>query len=207
MSSVNNFFRTVRQLREYEELILFTDKYIISSTEEREVISYLEKEYHTESLEYPYVTPVFNATAALWSAKTIYYAAFFMLCRNDNASKLVEVLKEYKNIPTASEHLSADLLMRFLPSIYNDLKSWDAQDAILPILEMHMQKFHYSSIGTDITIADDDVTELFKDNCFKQLYINRVTDKKVQKLITIPQIHNAIKENLGDYTQVFWHGF
>ncbi|MFN8284199.1 MAG: hypothetical protein U0U67_13350 [Chitinophagales bacterium] len=203
----NNFFRTIHQLREYEELILFTDKHAVSAIEERAVIDYLAKQYQSETVNYPFVPPAFNATAALWSAKLIYHTAFFFLCRNDNTSKLISVLKEYNKTPDVSEHLSADLLMRFLPHVYSELKATDAQDTILPILEAHMQKFHYSSIGTDIEIVEDDLTELFKNACFRQLYIDRVTAKKVQKLITIPQIRDAIKENLGDYTQVFWHGF
>lgn len=207
MSKINNLLKTIHHLRTYEELILFTDKYDISASDEREAISFLEEEYNNESLHYPYNAPAFHKTAALWSAKLLYNVAFFFLCRNDNTSKLISVLKPYQTLPNPSEHLSADLLMRFIPDIYSQLKSIDAQDTILPVLESHMQMFHYSSVGTDILVDEVDVTELFTDPCFRQLYVDRVTHKKVQKLIAIQQIKGVIKENLGDYTKTFWQGF
>jgi hypothetical protein len=107
------FLDTIYHLRTVEHIILHNKPAVIMTSEEQEVIAFLEGEYERESVDYPFTAPVFSPMAALWAAKTVYITAQLFLFRENKAIELQSLLRSYSGPIDAS----ADLCLRFLPSL------------------------------------------------------------------------------------------
>lgn len=200
------FLETIYHLRTIEQVILYDKVMQVSAQEEKETIELLRDEYEKEQLGYPFAAPAFEEKAALWASKIVYFASHFLLHRENTNKDLNQYLPEYKGEMTAGEHLSADLCLRFLPQLLQEFRNIDADDVIIPILENHLKRFHYSGIGFKNSSAIIDY-DLFKNQCFKQLYLNRITDRKDKELSEIPEINVMLQSNFGNYAKVFWKDF
>jgi hypothetical protein len=204
MPTSNFFLDTIYALRTTDELILYTVKKEFSTWEEKVVIDFLEEEYNKESTHYPFAAPAFNANAAIWAAKLLYTTAYFYLNRTDDVATVIKRIKTYSEKPTVEEMLSADLVLRFLPQLYNELKRLDFEDSILPLLHKQLQYFHYAAIGMDIEMENVDLSIVFQSQCFQQLYLNRIVERKDIQIAKVEEIAAALRENFGAYKENFW---
>ncbi|MBB4801933.1 hypothetical protein HNP37_001994 [Flavobacterium nitrogenifigens] len=198
------FLETIYHLRTIEQIILYNKVIAISEKEETETIQFLETEYEKEILEYPGTAPKFNPQAALWGAKTIYISAQLLLNREHKISDLEVLLSDYKGKQNASAILSADLCLRFLPQIIAEMKRVDPEDLVVPILEKHISRFHYSAIGSDIEIENIDYENIAKNDCLLQLYIDRIVHRKAIKFAQSDFIKKQLEIGFGDYQKLFW---
>ena len=202
--SDNCFYDTICLLRANEEILLHTKIMDISAREEKLLLQFLENEYNKESLNYPFTAPVFNADAAMWAAKTVYYASQLFLYRENKTEELSNILPRFLNTITASVILSADICLRFLPNVLRNLKNVDADDAIVPILEDHLLAFHYSGIGYDLDKEKLAFNIIFSDDCLKQLYIDRIIEKKIKALAELPILKPEVMASMGNYAKQYW---
>lgn len=200
------FLETIYHLRTIEQIILYDKVIKVSAQEEKETMALLQDEYDREKFDYPFEAPIFEEKASLWASKIVYFAAQFLLNRENTNKDLNEFLPNYNGQITASTHLSADLCLRFLPQVVQEFKRIDADDVIIPILENHLKMFHYSAIGFENSF-ENIYFKLFENDCFKQLYLNRITDRKDIELSKIPKINVMLQRNFGDYQKVFWKNF
>lgn len=198
------FLETIYHLRTIEQVILYNKMSTISKEEEEEVILFLETEYENEILDYPCVAPEFNREAAGWGAKTVYFAAQLVLYREHKISELDLFLPKYKDVLSASALLSADLCLRFLPQLIIEMKRIDADDLAIPILEQLLVDFHYSAIGFDVDYETINLDIVFSDDSLKQLYLNRVVERKARKTAAIKEINQELMAGFGAHKQVFW---
>lgn len=222
------FSKTIEHLRHYEEIFLFGNLLSISESEKESVIDLLEIEYKIESVEYPQPAPIFDKNAAFWAAKTVYTAAQLMLYRETEVKDLPSLFPSFEskynqnNLEsetklTASQLLSADLTLRFLPAILINAQLIDPEDELIAILEKELIKFHYSAIGYGFrfekkeeiqeTILNSDLELLFSEKTFLQLYADRVLEKKDLNFASIPQIKSQLKSDFGIYANQFWKEF
>jgi len=199
------FIETLYHLRTIEQVILYHKTMKISDAEAKDAVAFLESEYERESVNYPFLVPEFNGTAALWASKIVYFSAQLLLYREHKVSALPDLLPNYSGTIDASAVLSADICLRFLPQIRDELKRIDAADAILPILEHHLQQFHFSAVGFDLDKEVIDVTPFFTDACLKQLYLDRIVSRKAYKLAEQPEINVCLLANFGAYKKEFWN--
>lgn len=199
------FLETIYHLRTIEQIILYNKMTKVLSKEEKETILFLESEYENEILEYPGQAPDFHGEAALWGAKTLYFAAQLVLFRDHKIEELPVFLPEFKGEINAQVLLSADLCLRFLPQIILELKRIDADDKAIPILEKHMTDFSYSAIGFDVVSEVINPDVVFSDSCLKQLYLNRVVERKAKKNAEIENVKTELLAGFGDYKHVFWN--
>lgn len=200
------FLETIYHLRTIEQIILYDKVMEVTAQEEKETIEFLRDEFDKEKLEYPFEAPKFDEEASIWASKIIYFATQLLLNRSDTKKDLVKFLPVFKNHVTVATMLSADLCLRFLPQIIQEFKNIDADDVIIPMLENHLKMFHYSAIGFENEKAIIDY-KLFDNQCFKQLYLNRVTNIKDSFLSKIPELNKMLQGNFGDYSKVFWKNF
>lgn len=200
---------TIYQLRTIEQAILYDSILTVSKAEEEDTTSFLMDEYEKEKLNYPFQPPEFEPKAALWAAKTIYFATQFLINRKDTVKDFNIFLPNYNATINPSAVLSADLCLRFLPFLLNEFSRIDPEDVVIPILEGFLTTFHYSSIGydlkTDYQQLNFDI--LKQNNCLEQLYLNRITEKKALPFVEIPYIKQRLMANFGDYQKVFWTDF
>lgn len=201
------FLETLYHLRTVEHIILYNKRTAIPHKEEQDVIDFLEGEYERECLDYPFTAPSFSPKAALWGAKIIYTTAQLFLFRDDKETELLSIIPYYENTIDSSAMLSADLCLRFLPSVKFALEAADANDPLIAIVEKHLEHFPYSGIGRDGDFSEPDTSVVRTNNCLNQLYLDRVAERKAVKWATGAVVKSEILANMGNYQQELWREF
>lgn len=197
------FLETLYQLRTIERVILYNKIESVSVDEERDVADFLQSEYEREATDYPFEAPSFHQDAAIWGAKTLYFASQLLLYREDKPAELREIVPGFSGTINAGALLSADLCLRFLPQVILQLIVIDAEDPLAGILNEYLKKFHYSAVGYDIDL-DNTNWDMLENECLNQLYLDRVTERKAAKWASIPAIRAGLFANMGQYKNDFW---
>lgn len=203
----NLFFNTIKNLREMEEFVLYGTVLKIEANEEISLIEFLKTEFEKECLDYPYNPPTFDPELALWAAKIVFISGQLVLARELSIKEIIALLPTFEGKITPSAILSADLCLRFLPSVMESLSFLDPEDMLISMLEKNLTLFHFSAIGYDLDISSLNFATILEDDCLTQLYINRVIEKKVLKLALVPELSSKIKACLGMYENEFWNEF
>jgi len=199
-----HLLNTLVNLREQEELMLFSKLYPIHPIEEMAVVEYLSDAYQQESFEYPHQAPPFNEAAALWSAKTLYHASQLLINREKPSTELKDLFPPFGKPTHASQILSADLTLRFLPIVLQQAEDIDPEDQLIDLLEQILVQWHYSSIGYLLKEEELNFEPVIQNLCLRQLYVNRIIEKKADDLAQKPQLQKYIKASLGDYKELLW---
>lgn len=203
----NFFLRMITSLRKEERVILYNNLLEISTDEKDAVALFLEKEYQKETLTFPYEDPAFHYKSAVWAAEIVYQTAQLILYRKKEVGELENLLPKENFVPTAATILSVDLSLRFLPDMIQQLKLIDHDDALIPLLELIIKKWHYSAIN--YSWENEEVVKLsFTDNpCVQQLYLDRVVRFKNSNLAKNSKINSLLKSNFGMFEDDFWKNF
>jgi hypothetical protein len=200
----NYFLLMIKQLREQEEVMLYNNLLQISEDSANEVLTFLKKEYENESLNYPYQAPNFHPEAGLWAAKTLYFSAQLLLYREHKDTDLDSLIPNYDKTIGASEILSADICLRFIPLLIQQLKFIDSEDKLITILEQKLATWHYSGVQYPLEMETLDFTVVSEHLSLLQLYTNRIIQYKKIKLAKLPLFKTWIEANMGIYSQTFW---
>lgn len=203
----NSFLRMIESLVESNELILYGQIDEINLDLEKPVIIYLGAIYGMESKNYPFIAPKFDSAAASWSSKLIFNVAQLVMFREHDSENLEELVPIFDNPITASAMLTADICLRFLPDILDELEKIDVEDPLIPILKNVMRQWHYSGLLCDIDLAVPNFLEPFNDQCLLQLYVNRVIDQKNKTIGQMNWIKPHVESALGNYRDIFWKEF
>lgn len=198
------FLETLYHLRTVEHLTLYQKIEALSRDEENRARDFLEGEFEREATAYPAAVPVYNATAALWGAKTTYFSGQLFLYRDNKPSELAGIVPQFPGKVDAAAMLSADVCLRFLPGIINGLNTVDTEDPLIPMLKGYLKQFHYSAIGMDMELKWEDIENAFANPCLSRLYLDRITERRAIQWASIPQVKEMLLADMGDYTQVFW---
>lgn len=201
------FFDAIKQMREQEELLLYNYVLSIGAEDEEATRQYLEAAYQLEKSSYPFTAPPFDAEAACWAARYVYIGAQLMLYRKHEPEQLPELLPSYTGKQTAGAILSADLCLRFVPAMINELRLHDAQDLLIPMLEKQLATWHYSGIATRDHTPELDFSEISNNPCLHQLYADRVVQYKHLPRAQHPALATTIAANLGNHAAHFWNEF
>ncbi|WP_420574008.1 hypothetical protein [Kordia sp.] len=209
MSIQNNILQTIHHLRTSGHFVLYTNQPKVSTNELNDVADFLEQEYENETLNYPYDAPKFDRNAAIWGAKTIYYAAQFLAHRLEEPKNLGKFFEAFTGEISPETQLSADLSLRFLPFIIKELESIDFDDWLVIILKKYLQNFQYSAIGHDFELEfnEEICVTLFQNNCFRTLFTDRVIEKKDLSLTAHKIIQENVAIHLGEHTGHLWRAF
>lgn len=202
------FLEAIQRLRQTEAMILLDKIFDISTVENQKVIEFLSAEYEKEKWTYPSVAPLFEPSAALWGAKTMYFACQYLLNRNEEIAAVKVKLTDFEGEVSAGAMLSADLCLRFLPQIATQARLMNADDPLFEVLEKILKKWHYSAINYAFDAEKVDVEfekeVVFQDKCFFRLYLDRITARKD---IVLAQHHfflPHLKGDFGMYQAEFW---
>lgn len=198
------FYDTIAQLRTKEEIILYDKVLDFSKEDEALVTKFLQREFDVESLDYPFFSPQFDSSAALWGAKTVYTACQILLYREHKNAELCNLLPSYRHKIIPEAILSADLCLRFLPQILSEANLIDNEDPLITILNNMLKDWHYSGIGVTLNPHDLDFASIFANRTLEQLYIDRVIEKKDIERAKLPKLNQKIKAVLGNYKGDFW---
>jgi len=207
LNTASNFFETLKHLRYYEEFILFGKLLPFNEREDSEIIEWLHAEYRAESKGYPHQAPAFDKDAAIWAAKTMYISGQLLLHREHRSAELYAMLPAFKKEVDAGSVLSADITLRFLPDLINQLDNIDADDELIPLLEFHLGIWHYSGIRHSMPKLKPAFDVVLSDQCLRQLYIDRVITYKNLSLAKNPLLKPYIHAVLGIYADEYWREF
>lgn len=203
----NYFLAMIRNLREHEHILLFGNLLTITPQDEATVIDYLRQEYNREKTNYPGQAPDYDPAAALWGAKIIYLTAQLIIYRKDKIEHLQHIFPLSPLDPNPTSILSADLCLRFLPHLIEQLKNIDPEDELISILEEILNQFHYSGIGYALTINNLNFESFSLNPCLKQLYTNRIITQQALNLAVHPLCNFWISSSLGIYAKTLWTNF
>ncbi|MCJ8153675.1 hypothetical protein MKJ01_07845 [Chryseobacterium sp. SSA4.19] len=198
------FLDTLFLLRKEGCLTIFTHIKEISAQEEQKVADYFESEFDRERLEFLSDQIDYDREAAVWAAKVLYHSAQLYLVRKNTAKDLSQFIPQYKGKRNVPSLLSADLSLRFLPQIMAVLQNADPEDPLIRLLENILMEFHYSAIGFDINLERVNWEEELKDATYRKLYLERIVEKKDDKLAEIPYINRLLIAEFGLHKDMFW---
>ena len=200
----NFFLDTISHLRTHGHLIISDDLLKTTKTEDDDVVLYLEQDYEKECLAFPFEAPKFNAKAALWASKMVYYASLLLLHRQDTKKELDTLFPDFDGPQNLSTIVSADLCLRYLPQICLELEHIDLQDPLVGILKKHLSNWPYSAIRSDFKIDHIDTNLYLETPTIKQLFLDRIAEKKALNWAQDKDINTALIQYLGYYKNDFW---
>jgi hypothetical protein len=93
---------------------------------------------------------VFDAGTALAVAEQLWFACWFLLHRSEPPAEVEKCLRPCTSPVTASQHLSADLVLRFAPQVYRRARRADATDTLTKCLEQLLRWHPLAGVLSDI---------------------------------------------------------
>lgn len=201
------FTEMITRLYQEGEIVLYNNVLNIPADEALITGDFLREVYDWEKQNYPFTPPEFDWTAALWSAKVVYFSAQLLLFRETAIEEVETLLRPYTDPPTINNILSVDICLRFLPDILNKLKAIDPEDELIPILEPFLVQWHYSAFNYPIEETNLDFNTVVSNDCIRQLYSDRIIAHKAFRRARYEAIRPYVMGSLGDYENVFWKDF
>lgn len=198
------FLDTLFLLRKEECITVFSNIQKISEKEEQDAADYFESEFEKERLEFLTDHLEYDKEAAVWAAKVLYYAAQLYLIRENTAKDLDQFIPEFRGMKNSGAVLSADLSLRFLPQIIVVLQNLDPDDPLIKKLESILLQFHYSGVGYDLDLENMNWQEELKEPTYRKLYLERIVEKRAQRLAEIPYINKLLVAEFGLHKDEFW---
>jgi len=189
-------FHLVKNLRE-NEILAIHGHFIPFRDLSDELIEYLEFEFIRETLEYPFGEYLFDIEAAKWATKIIYNASQLLVNREDSFEQIQEHIKPYKGAITINAILSADIILRFLPTIYEKLVEIDIEDPLIESLEKIGNVWHYSFLPILKTIDVLDFAILEDNPLFLQIYAEKAVSIDNKIILEAPIIEEYISSLVG----------
>lgn len=200
----NFFLDSIAHLRAHGHLIISDDLLKTTKAEDEDIVLYLEQDFEKECLSFPFKAPKFNPKAALWASKIVYYATLLLLHRKDTKKDLDIMFADYKGVVDLSAILSVDLTLRFLPQVLLELEAIDPQDPLVPILKQILNTWQFSAIHQTFKVEEIDKHIYLDTLDIKQLFLNRIVDKKAINWANDTQINDILINHLGYYKNDIW---
>ncbi len=134
----------------YQGTIAFGQAPDFTANREPEAVALLRGAYEFYRLEVAGPLIDFDATAALTAGELVRRAAWYLLSRDDPETDLERTLKLDKPPVQAAEHLSADLVLRFLPTIHRRAKMLAPGDRLPALLAEVLRQWPLSGVLSDV---------------------------------------------------------
>lgn len=166
----------------------------------------LQQYYHEDVQDMPGVAPEYEAAAALWAAQYFYKAIQLTVIREAGDNIIHEQLKPFTGEINPSVIYSADLILRYLPSLLVLAKGLAPADLLVKELQHTAYSWPFSSVGIEL---DDKVKDdiLFTHPSLKYAYLDRIIQQKDKKRITNTDMENYVREISGEHISVLWPNY
>ncbi len=166
----------------------------------------LEREFGVRRREFKGEVVAFDPVAALKAAQFMYRATQFVLLRYlkiEDAPAYLQ-LPEVSNV--ASELLSIDLSLVFLPDLFHYAKKASPNDELLKILQAAGSRFPLSSVGMKLeNDGDTAVKNLLQNRTLGLAYANRIVEHKAtDRLGKHERLTELVREIIGQHSKLIW---
>jgi hypothetical protein len=118
----------------------------------------------------------FDAPAALAAAEALWRACWFLLQRGEPPAEVEEALALPEPPVTAAQHLSSDLVLRFLPLVHRRARAIDADDVLSTWLTRLLRQAPLSGVLSDVEEGPAAPVELGGHAGLLLLYAERLAD-------------------------------
>ncbi len=92
----------------------------------------------------------FDAAAALWAGELVRRAAWYLLSRDEPEADVERALQPGQPPVRAAQHLSADLVLRFLPTIHRRARLLAPGDRLPDLLAEVLRRWPLSGVLADV---------------------------------------------------------
>lgn len=203
----NPFYRMIKNLFLTEDLVLYGQIDAITEAHTAAVLDFLSKFYREEAVGYPGSAPKFHQASAAWASKVLFHASQLVMYRAHSGESLIQFVPPYKGEMTASAMITADLCLRFIPSILAHLEQIDLEDELIPLLKDLLRQWHFSGLLSDVALEDVELGPILQDECLKKLYIDRIIEQKKKEVGQRLELKPLVQSALGDHENQFWRDF
>jgi len=164
-------------------------------------------QYYTEDvLELAGTPPEYDEAAAVWAACYLYKAVQLTMLRDANEEEVLQQLQHYKGEITIAAAYAADLMLRYIPSLFELVKGLAPADILVQQLEHTASQWPLSSAGIKVNGRQNrDI--VLSSPALRQLYIDRIIFMKDKDSLDTPGMQECLFETTGAHLQVFWPGY
>ena len=138
------------------------------------VLGLLEAAFDDHALDLAGPAIWFDAGSALRALELVRQASWFLVSRSEAPEEVERALTTSSVPRTASEHLSADLCLRFLPVLYRRARSMASSDRMTELLAEIFRRWPLSGVLADLEAGPGDVGDLGDHPGLWMLYAERL---------------------------------
>jgi hypothetical protein len=146
MSSLVTFLNQLLQ----EGEIVFRERPVPSEADVAPAIALLERRYGDHRLDVAGPEISFHGATALAAAELVRQAAWFLLNHTEPAGELEKQLRMPGPPTSPAQHLSGDLLLRFLPQIHRRARAHAPDDRLTRLLATILRQWPLSGVLSEV---------------------------------------------------------
>jgi hypothetical protein len=192
----------VTQLLQSGSVTLGTSLAPFAATDLTATADLLGKYHRWDALHMPLTVPAFDPHAAVWAAQYICRALQFLMLRNLGEELMADALKPYDQAIDAEATYSADLCLRYLPTVYDMAKSLSPSDPLVTNMAQTAAKWPFSAVGMGVEGKLDGVHP-----SLDIAYADRVLASKDRKLSRQATVNLQLQAALGAHGKRLWADF
>jgi hypothetical protein len=162
--------------------------------------------YAEDALALPHSAPAFDAAAARWAARYLYYTIQLALVRELSETVIEDYLPDFAGEVTPEAVYSADLTFRYLPDLLHLAKGLAPGDALVARLQATARCWPLSFVGQERpTPAAEGV--VLDHPALRQEYVDRII--RAQNRVWAGQAHLTplVRAALGGHAATLWPDF
>ena len=145
-----------------------------SAGEDKETLEMLERAFASYRLEMAGPLIPFDGKTALAAAKLIHHACWFLVSHAEPESDLDKTLVMPGPPQAPAQHLSADLVLRFLPQVYQRARAHDPADRLPALLATVLRQWPLTGVLANMEEGPLNFLEFDGHPGLLQLYAERL---------------------------------
>lgn len=193
----SNLLSFITNLLEKGAISVTKDLSPFTDIDQLEATNALHQLYERDALEMPYSAPEFSETAALWAVEYLYRAIQCSLLREIEEEQVKQLLPNYTHEINAAAIYSADLILRYLPDLWNLAKGLSPDDILVVLMNETAKKWPFSSIDIE-DLEELEIDEILNHPSLRQAYIDRILQAEDKKRLKDERVMLLAKEVIGD---------
>jgi hypothetical protein len=167
---------------------------------------HLKQYYDDDSTEMPGQVPPYDPRAALWAASYLYRAVQFIQIRRLGEAEIKMHLLPFPGAQTPSTVYAADLILRYMPGLFQLARGLSPEDPLVKELEIMAAQWPFSLAGSK-DIVPEDLSLILQHPSLKMAYIDRIIHTRDIRKCSHPACLPLVQDALGTHAAILWPEF